>query len=79
MKVFILAVIIIGLAIAGIAIKMFVKPGGMFTKTCAHSFDPFTGKPIKCDCQKNSPDECENADDRVDLVKKASDPNPDLS
>ncbi len=59
MKVFILAVIIIGLALAGIAIKMFVKPGGMFTKTCAHSFDPNTGKNKECICRGKNEEECD--------------------
>lgn len=60
MKVFILAVIIIGLAIAGIAIKMFVKPGGVFTKTCAHSFDPYTGKNKECICRGKTEEGCDN-------------------
>ena len=48
-KLLILSTILIGLAIAGIAIKMFVLKGGMFTKSCS-SVDTSTGKKIGCTC-----------------------------
>lgn len=49
LKVLLLAIIIIGLAFAGIAIKMFVKKGGEFRKSCG-SVDPTTGAKIGCTC-----------------------------
>lgn len=54
------AIILIALAVAGIAIKMFLKPQGRFTKTCASQFDPDTGKPMPCTCQSEKEEECEN-------------------
>ncbi len=63
MEVFFLAIILVGLAVAGIAIKMFLKPGGMFTRTCGSSFDPKTGKPMQCSCNNNKPEDCENIND----------------
>jgi len=64
MEVFFLAIIIVGAAVAGIGIKMFFKPGGMFTRTCGSSFDPKTGKPMKCTCQNNSPEDCKNDEEQ---------------
>ncbi len=60
MEVFFLAIILVGAAIAGIAIKMFIKPDGMFTKACPNSFDPLTGRSKKCTCRNKSPDDCDN-------------------
>ncbi|MEA3478780.1 MAG: hypothetical protein U9R60_11410 [Bacteroidota bacterium] len=48
-KLIILSVIIISIAIAAIAIKMFVKKGGEFKKSCS-SIDPATGQPFGCTC-----------------------------
>ena len=58
MQIFLLAVVLIALAIAGLAIKMFFKPGARFTKTCGSSFDPHTGRAKACTCQSEHP--CEN-------------------
>ncbi|MFO7978849.1 MAG: hypothetical protein R6U64_09330 [Bacteroidales bacterium] len=55
------AVVLIGLAIAGIAVKMFFKPQGQFTKTCGSKFDPKTGKAMPCSCSSQDDEECENA------------------
>jgi len=60
MEVFLLSVLIVGLAIGGIAIKMFFKPGATFTKTCGSKFDPQTGKPIECSCHSQVPEDCKN-------------------
>lgn len=49
MKLFLLAIILVGLSIAGIAIKMFFLKGSSFVKTCG-SVDPLTGKKISCTC-----------------------------
>ena len=48
-KLVILSVILVSIAIAAIAIKMFVKKDGEFKKSCS-SIDPETGKPLGCTC-----------------------------
>jgi len=52
MKTLIPAIILIGLAVIGIAIKMFFIKGSTFTKTCG-SVDPVTGKKVACTCGSN--------------------------
>ncbi len=59
LKVVLLAVIIVGLSIAGIAIKMFVHKGGEFKKSCS-STDPHTGQRIGCSCGKTENTPCDN-------------------
>jgi hypothetical protein len=59
LKVVLLAVVIIGLSIAGIAIKMFIKKGGEFKKSCS-SVDPATGERYGCSCGKAEGSTCEN-------------------
>lgn len=49
MKTLLLAIILIGIAFLGIAIKMFFIKDSTFTKTCG-SVDPKTGKRIACTC-----------------------------
>lgn len=49
MKLFILAILLLGIAVLGIAIKMFFIKGSTFTKTCG-SVDPITGKKVACTC-----------------------------
>ncbi len=61
MKLFLLAIILIALAIGGIAIKMFMKPGSTFTKTCGSQFDPKTGKAKPCSCHSENPQDCQSA------------------
>ena len=61
-KVFLLSAILIGIAIAAIAIKMFVKKDGEFTKTCS-TVDPKTGESLGCICGKGDGGEnCKNKD-----------------
>jgi hypothetical protein len=61
LKILILSVILIGIAIAGIAIKMFLKKGGEFKKQCS-SVDPDTGESYGCTCGKADGGEtCENS------------------
>ena len=61
LKILILSVILVGLAIAGIAIKMFLKKGGEFKKQCS-SFDPETGERYGCTCGKaDSGEACDNS------------------
>jgi len=59
LKLLIITIIVVGLAIAAIAIKMFVKKGGEFKKSCS-SVDPDTGQKIGCTCGKTSDQPCEN-------------------
>ena len=48
-KVLLLAILLIGLAFAGIAVKMFLKKGGQFEKQCS-SVDNKTGDRMACSC-----------------------------
>jgi len=49
LKLVLVAVVIIGISVAGIAIKMFVKKDGEFKKSCS-SVDPDTGQRLGCSC-----------------------------
>jgi len=44
-----ICIALIGLAVAGIAIKMFLKKGGEFKKQCSDK-DPKTGESLGCSC-----------------------------
>ena len=51
---------VVSIAIAAIAIKMFVKKDGEFKKSCS-SLDPLTGKPLGCSCgNADGGSSCEN-------------------
>lgn len=65
MKLFLLSVVLLGLAVAGIAIKIWAKKDGEFSGTCA-SQSPFRNKenepcgycgklPTEQDCRKSNP------------------------
>lgn len=56
-----LSVILIAFAFLALAVKMFFKKGGQFTKTCA-SIDE-KGQKIPCICKDAGPDKCENYDE----------------
>jgi len=59
-KILIITIILLALAISGIAIKMFLKKGGEFKKQCS-SVDPETGERFGCTCGKAEGGEsCEN-------------------
>ena len=59
-KVLLLSVTIIGIAVAAIAIRMFVFKGGEFKKSCS-SVDPKTGQRMGCTCDKGEGGgQCEN-------------------
>lgn len=59
-NVFLLTLLILSVAIAAIAIRMFVKKDGAFRKSCS-SVDPKTGQPFGCTCgQADGDDRCEN-------------------
>jgi hypothetical protein len=59
LKLIIISVILIAIAFAAIAIKMFVLKGGSFQKSCG-SVDPVTGKRIACECGGKADGECKN-------------------
>lgn len=62
MQVILLAIVLLALAIGGIAIKMFFVPGGTFTKTCGSNFDPKTGKATPCACASGKPEDCHSSE-----------------
>ena len=68
LKLLIITIILVGLAIAAIAIKMFVKKDGEFKKSCS-SVDPDTGQRFGCSCGKSGDEACENkyAHDEVEF------------
>ena len=59
LKILLLAIILVGLAWIGIAIKMFIQKDGKFTKTCG-SVDPASGKMLPCSCETKKALTCEN-------------------
>jgi len=59
LQVFLIAVVLIGLAFAFIGIKMFLQKGGMFTKSCS-TVDTSTGEKIGCVCGGGDETQCEN-------------------
>ncbi len=61
MKLVLLAIIILAVAVAGIAIKLLVKKDGEFKKSCS-SVDSKTGKPGDCVCggSEEDPSNCQN-------------------
>ncbi len=60
MKLFLVALAVVGISIALIAIKMFIIKGAVFTKQCS-SVDVGTGEKVGCTCGEKAPeDRCEN-------------------
>lgn len=71
LKLFLLTIVLLGIAFAGFAIKMFVKKDGEFKKQCS-SIDPQTGKNLGCSCEGSPGDgSC-----RKDGEKKATHSHP---
>jgi hypothetical protein len=58
-KLIIPAILLIALAFAGIAIKMFFIKGAQFKKTCS-SVDTGNGEKIGCSCTSNTHETCDN-------------------
>lgn len=56
-KLLLITIVLVGVAIAAIAIKMFVQKGGQFTKSCS-SVDLGTGEKIGCVCGDDDPKNC---------------------
>ncbi|MBK7029027.1 MAG: hypothetical protein IPH45_07380 [Bacteroidales bacterium] len=59
LKLIIVAVILVGLSIAGIAIRLFLVKDGDFRKSCS-SVDPGTGQKLGCTCEGSNESICEN-------------------
>jgi len=59
LKLLIIATLLVGLAIAGIAIRMFVLKDGQFKKSCS-SLDPQSGQKMDCTCGGNQEAGCDN-------------------
>ena len=49
LKIFLIAIVLVGIAFAGFAVKMFFIKGSEFKKQCA-SIDPTTGEYFPCSC-----------------------------
>lgn len=60
LKLFLVALVLVGLAVAGIAIKMFIQKDGQFKKQCG-SVDPTTGKHVECTCKSMPQEQCDNS------------------
>ncbi|HRZ42249.1 MAG TPA: hypothetical protein P5228_06055 [Bacteroidales bacterium] len=60
------AIVLVAIAFAGIAIKMFFIRGAEFKKTCGSSVDPKTGKPMACSCGSNGEGEGSHCDNKPD-------------
>jgi hypothetical protein len=57
LTVLIFAVILIGLAIGGIAIKMLLQKDGQFSKSCS-SIEFSEGEKVGCVCGDGTPEKC---------------------
>ncbi len=60
MEAILLAIFLMAIAIGGMAIKMFLKPGATFTKSCTSSYDPDSGRSRSCACASGMPEDCES-------------------
>lgn len=54
-----ISIILVAIALAGLAIKMFFLKGGELKKQCG-SVDPKTGNRLSCSCQSEEKVKCEN-------------------
>jgi hypothetical protein len=59
LKLIIVAIVLVGLSIAGIAIRLFLIKDGNFRKSCS-SVDPDTGQKLDCTCEGSNESGCEN-------------------
>jgi len=59
LKLILVAIVLVSLAFAGIAVKMFIFKGAEFRKSCG-SIDPSTGKSMACGCGGDEKSACEN-------------------
>ncbi len=70
LKLFLLSIVLLGIAFAGFAIRMFFIKGGQFKKACSSSIkDPKTGKHLSCaggSCHSHS-----KLDEEIEYAKKS--------
>lgn len=59
LKLLLITIVLVAIALAGIAIKMFVLKGGEFKKQCS-SVDPTTGQRLGCSCGGTGDGACRN-------------------
>lgn len=59
LKLILVAFVLLSIAFAGIAIKMFFFEGSEFRKSCS-SVDPQTGQRLGCGCGGDESSTCEN-------------------
>ncbi len=59
LKLILVAFVLLSIAFAGIAIKMFFFKGSTFTKSCS-SVDPHNGQRMGCGCGGDENSSCEN-------------------
>jgi hypothetical protein len=60
LKLILVAIILLSLAFAGIAIKMFFFKDAEFSKSCS-SIDPQCGERLGCSCSGDERTSCENS------------------
>ncbi|MBK7213479.1 MAG: membrane or secreted protein [Bacteroidales bacterium] len=58
-KLILVATVLLGLAFAGIAVRLFLLKDGQFRKSCS-SVDPNTGQKLGCTCGGDPDTACEN-------------------
>jgi len=59
-KLILISVVLLAIAFALIAIKMFFIKGAIFTKTCSSDIETNDGVSLGCTCEKNPGYVCEN-------------------
>ncbi|MCB0804875.1 MAG: hypothetical protein KDC05_03700 [Bacteroidales bacterium] len=70
LQILLITIILIGVAFAGIAIKMFLQKGGQFTKSCS-SVDTGTGQKVGCVCDGGDEKKCVNYEKHHGVLKDA--------
>jgi len=60
LKLILITIVLVAIAFALIAIKMFFVKDAVFTKTCNSDLDDGNGKKMECMCDKNPDYQCEN-------------------
>ena len=69
LQIFLITVVMVGLAFAFIGIKMFLQKGGMFTKSCS-TVDTSTGEKIGCVCGGGDEKQCVNYEKHHGVLNK---------
>jgi hypothetical protein len=68
-KILLISIVLIGLAFAGIAIKMLIQKKGQFKKSCS-SFESASGEKVGCVCVgEDDPQSCVNFEKHHPEVK----------